>query len=1165
MKLTIDGKEIQVEEGTSILEAAQQLGIKIPTLCYHKALPAYGACRLCLVEISQNGRPPSVQASCTYPAQEGLAVKTDTERVTRARTIMAELLLARCPDSEEVQRIAKELGVGKPRIEPKNEDCMLCGLCVRMCQERMGRGAISFAGRGSERKVQPAFDEQSDVCRTCGACYSVCPTTKGIKLEEITKNKPRPILSEFDRGLRERSAIYIAFPQAVPNYATIDERYCAHLLTGECQVCTEFCEADAIDFDQKEQKLKLNVGSVVLSPGYELFDPAVKNALGYKKCANVLTSAEFERILSPSGPYQGHIQRPSDGVTPRRIAFIQCVGSRDSSPEVNAPYCSSVCCMHAIKEAVIAREHEKDTQATIFFMDIRAHGKDFDKYYERAKDEYGVKFIRSKVDKIDEIESSGNALVYFTTDEGRQETSEFEMVVLAVGFRPPEDMLALSDKLDVRLNKYDYLASSPFTPIETSRPGILACGAALSPKDIPETVMQASGAVAGAAELLSDVRGTEVIEKQYPPERDVSGQSPRIGVFVCHCGINIGSVVDVPGVVEYAKTLPDVVYSECNLFTCSQDTQQKIKQVIEEQNLNRVIVASCSPRTHEPLFQETLKESGLNPRLFEMANIRDQCSWVHMNEPEKATRKAKDLVRMAVGKSRSLEPLYSVSLDVIQKGLVIGGGLAGMVSGLSLAEQGFEITIVEREKELGGNLNHVYFTPQGDDVQGYLKQLIKKVESHPEIKVYKEATIESIDGYVGNYKTSIKTKDRSARRIAPLEGNGGSLRSQEASSASSNSLGQSSEGNDTTNPASGGVILRAEGDTTKTKSDTTVEIEHGIVIVATGAEEYEPTEYLYGKDERVATQVELEKKLAETEKILAVKGKKPRTDIQKLKSVVMIQCVGSRDEKHPYCSRVCCQKAIKNALKLRKLNPRVNIYVLYRDVRTYGFAEEYYETAREKGIIFIRYEEDQQPVVERAVNQKPNAQSQEPQEEGLIVKVRDPILGRDLVIEPDLLVLATAIIPRPDAIKVSQMLKAPLNEDSFFLEAHAKLRPVDFATEGVFLAGLAHSPKTMDETISQAKAAAGRAGIILSKDKYEAEAAISHVNVDVCAGCGVCVATCPYDAPALVMKEGRIVSQVNEALCKGCGSCACACPSGAIDHLGFRADQTLTMIEAALR
>ena len=694
INLTINGKKVEIEEGSTLLQATEKLGIKIPTLCYHKALQPYGACRLCLVEVSQNGGPSSIQASCTYPAQEGLAVKTDTESVIKTRKIMAELLLARCPDSEEVKRIAEEMKVGKPRIELKNEDCLLCGLCVRMCRERMGRGAIGFAGRGSKRKIQPAFDVQSEVCQTCGACYNVCPT-KGIKFEEITKNKPIPILSKFDVDLVERSAIYIPYAQAVPNYANIDPERCAHILTGECEICKEFCEADAINFDQKSEKVDLNVGAIIVANGADKFDPTVMHEYGYGRYKNVLTSIQFERVLAASGPYEGHLQRPYDGKVPTKIAWIQCVGSRTEHSHM--PYCSSVCCMYALKEAIIAKEHVNTVEPTIFFMDIRAHGKDFDKFYDRAKD-IGVRFIRARVGKVRELKETNNLEIYYVRENGELVVEEFELVVLSVGLRPQKDILNITDKLNIRLNQYNFINNSGISPIQTTRPGVFVCGPAVSPKDIPETVMQASGAVAEAAEILSDVRGTEITEKVYPEEKDVSGQIPKIGVFVCHCGINIGGIVDVPSTVEYAKTLPNVVYAEENLFTCSQDTQQKIKTIIEEYKLNRVVVASCSPSTHEPLFQETLRESGLNPYLFDMANIRNQCSWVHRDNPELATAKAKTLVKIAVGKARLLEPLHTIALDVTQKGLVIGGGLAGMTAALSIAEQGFEVALVERGK-----------------------------------------------------------------------------------------------------------------------------------------------------------------------------------------------------------------------------------------------------------------------------------------------------------------------------------------------------------------------------------------------------------------------------------------------------------------------------------
>ncbi len=867
-------------------------------------------------------------------------------------------------------------------------------------------------------------------------------------------------------------------------------------LCSECLECQRVCEANAVLHSMVGESLDIDVGSVILAPGAEKFNPQLKHEYGYTKYPNVITSIQFERLLSASGPYQGKVQRPSDGKGPKRIAWIQCVGSRDD--DVGHPYCSSVCCMYAIKEAIIAKEHLKEVEATIFFMDIRAYGKDFDKYYERAKEEYGVRFVRSRVGKVKEIEGSGNLQVYYTTEEGRQVSEEFDLVVLSVGFEPSEKALALSDKLGLRLNKHKFFLTPKFSPIETTRPGIFVCGAASSPKDIPETVMQASGAAAATAELLSVARGQEVIEKRYPPEKEVEGQPARIGCFVCHCGINIGSVVDVPSVVEYAKTLPNVVYAEDNLFTCSQDTQERIKAAIEEYGLNRVVVASCSPRTHEPLFQETLREAGLNPSLFEMANIRDQCSWVHMNQPERATAKAKALLQMAVAKARLLEPLPKVMLPVDQRGLVIGGGLAGMVAALSLAEQGFEVYLAEREETLGGNLKNIYYTIDGNDVQGYLNSLIKELEGNPRIKLYTGTSIDSIEGYIGNYKTRLS-----------VNGN---------------------------RPA------------------MSTEIEHGVVIIATGAVESRPKEYLYGEDERVITQLELEHRLSVIGHRLSRRPetREPNTKYRLPKTVVMIQCVGSRDDEHPYCSRVCCQEAVKNALKLRELNPKAQIYILYREVRTYGLVEEYYQRARQSGITFIRYDKDEKPIVTRS---SPKTD--------LIVKVKDPILGGQLVIEPDLVVLSPAIIPRGDAPDISQMLKVPLNDDGFFLEAHVKLRPVDFATEGVFLAGLAHSPKAIEETIAQAKAAAARAATIISKQQYEAEAITASVNEDICAGCGVCVSVCPYEAPELIERGNRRVSQVNKALCKGCGNCASSCPSGAIQQLGFKSQQTMAMVNAA--
>jgi heterodisulfide reductase subunit A len=662
--------------------------------------------------------------------------------------------------------------------------------------------------------------------------------------------------------------------------------------------------------------------------------------------------------------------------------------------------------------------------------------------------------------------------------------------------------------LGITLNSHGFCQTSEFTPVETTKEGIFVCGAFAGPKDIPETVMQASGAAGKASALLAQARGTLIKKKEYPEEHNLNGQPPRIGAFICHCGINIGGYIDVPSVVKYVKKLDGVVYAEDSLYACSPDTQSRILEIIKEHRLNRIMIASCTPRTHEPLFRETLKEAGLNPYLFEMANIRDQCSWIHMHEPEEATLKAKDLVRMAVTKLRLLEPLPVVSIDVIQKGLVIGGGLAGMTAALEMAGQGFEVHLIEKEARLGGNLRNLYFTIEGSEVQDHLRSMIRKVEDNPLVHVYKNAKIKDIEGYIGNYKTRF--------RIDPTP------------------YSKSPDSN--------------------TQDSGIMEIEHGIIIVATGAKESVPTEYFYDKDKRVITQLEFEKRLFEEKS-------DEESETQNPKSIVMIQCVGSRETAHPYCSRVCCTGAIKNALRLKKKHPEVNVFILYRDVRTYGAREKYYREARDKGIIFIRYDKDHKPEIRYDKDHKSDIQSMD---NSLIVKIKDAILDRDLLLETDLLVLSACMTPGEDTQDLARMLKVPLNTDGFFLEAHMKLRPVDFATEGVFMAGTCHSPKFIDESISQSIAAVSRACTIISKDTYEAEAAIASVNEDICAGCGICKVVCSYGAIDIVKEGEKHKVKVTDAICKGCGSCVAACPSGAMEQKGFKSGQLLAMVDAAL-
>ncbi|MDI7261006.1 MAG: CoB--CoM heterodisulfide reductase iron-sulfur subunit A family protein [Thermodesulfobacteriota bacterium] len=911
------------------------------------------------------------------------------------------------------------------------------------------------------------------LCTGCGICQEKCPSKTG---------------SEFNRGLSQRKAIYIPYAQAVPNVPAIDREICIYFEKGKCRVCEKLCESKAIDFTQTDQLLEIEAGSVILCPGFQEFDTSIFTHYGHRVFPNVVTSIEFERMLSPSGPLQGHLIRPSDQKVPERIAWIQCVGSRDIHHAKNA-YCSSVCCTYAIKEAVVAKEHcPTPLETTIFLIDLRTFGKGFERYYERAKKDHGVRFVRARVTTLYQESDGDLTLRYF--DEDRIKEERFSMVVLSVGLRQPEETKALAGRLGLKLNDYGFCETGDFSTVATSKPGIFTAGAFSGPKDIPETVMEASAAASEASCLIPASRHSLTTEKQYPPEREVTGEQPRIGVFVCHCGINIGGVLNVPSLKEYARSLSNVVFADETLFACSQDHQQRIKEKIKEHRLNRLLVAACTPRTHEPLFRETLREVGLNKYIFEMANIREHCSWVHMNEPEKATEKARDLIRMAVAKAMLIEPLSQMSLEVNHTALVVGGGISGMVGALQLAKQGFEVHLVERTSELGGIARRHHHTLEGKDVQAYLNKLIAEVSREPLIHVHRETEIQEVSGHVGNFKTALR--DRSKGEVE--------------------------------------------------------EINHGIAIIATGGEVYKPNEYLYGKDPRVFTLLDLNDEIA-----------KGNPSVVGSKNLVMIQCVGSRELERLYCSRVCCGGSIKTALKLKEINPEMNIYILYRDIRTYGFKEPYYQEARDKGVTFIRYDIDDKPLVEAV---------KEDDKDVLRVSLKDPILGEPVFIDADIIGLATAIVPAPGREELAQLFKVPLNEDGFFLEAHIKLRPVEFPVEGVFVCGLAHYPKTIEESIVQAQAASAKAATILSRESIELEGNISQVMDENCDGCAYCIDPCPYKAITLLeyMREGAIKKtvEVNEAACKGCGCCQATCPKKGIFVRGFKLEQIGAQVDAAL-
>ncbi len=894
-------------------------------------------------------------------------------------------------------------------------------------------------------------------CTGCGECALHCPVTA---------------VNQYNLKLDDRRATFIEYAQAVPLAFAIDTETCIG-----CGLCENMCIAKAVEYDDKVRESSLNVGSVILSAGSRGYDPSSLDYLGYGKYPNVVTSEEFERILSASGPYLGHLMRPLDREEPQKIAWLQCVGSRDANRTGNG-YCSSVCCMYAVKEAMIAKEHAHgDLDCAIFNMDMRTFGKDYEKYYNRAKDKDGVRFVKARIHTITEVPDTGDLVVKFADETGAMQEEVFNMVVLSVGLQIQPDGAELAERLGIELNHYNFVQTNSFTPVTTSRAGIYTCGVLQGPKDIPSSVTEASAAACAAGAELAAARGTDIAKIELPEQRDVSQEDPRIGVFVCNCGINIGGIVDVPEVRKYAEGLPNVAYADENLFTCSQDTQDLIKEKIKELELNRVVVASCSPKTHEAMFMETLEACGLNKYLFEMANIRNQNSWIHSNNPEIATQKAKDLVRMAVARASTLHTLKEKVVPINKQALVIGGGVAGMNAALGLSRQGFNAIVVEKDNELGGFARKLHHTIEGDDIPAYVAKLVSDVTDDENIQVFTDARIAGFEGFKGSFATEIEVgADKAAHRI-----------------------------------------------------------EHGVFLVATGATEYQPQEFLYGEDERVVTQVELGD-------ILENKG------AAELTSVVMIQCVGSRNEENENCSRICCQNAVKNALLIRKQNPDAQVFVLYRDIRTYGLLEDYYMEARKQGVIFIRFDKDTPPAVKAA-------------SDGMLVTVKDHILQQDVEIRADLLALSAGMTAT-DTQEMSNIMKLNRNPEGFFIEAHVKLRPVDMPSEGVFLCGTAHGPKLISETIAQAQAAASRATTFLAQDAIKLSAITAKVDVEHCVKCLTCVRSCPFGVPEFNTEKKEI--EINEALCHGCGVCTAVCPRQVIGLSFYEDEQLICKIDALL-
>lgn len=907
-----------------------------------------------------------------------------------------------------------------------------------------------------------------DRCINCGLCAVVCPV-----------NLP----SGFQMGLAQRKAIYKSAPRAMPDAYMVDKGpYCK-----DCGLCVDVCPTQAIDLNEEAENSTVRVGAVILAIGYSLTDVTSYEEYGWGRYANVVHSMQYERLASRSGPTEGVVVRPSDGRMPQRIAWLQCVGSRDQ----RYPYCSSICCMYATKEAMLARQRIPDAECRIFMMDERAFNKEFNAYYERSKEEFGVEYVRCRISSIKEDPETKDLLLHYVRPDGQIAEERFNMVVLSVGTQPPALAKATAEALGVDLNPYGFCETDKFTPLQTSQPGVYVCGTFQSPKEIAETIIDAAGAAGDVMRLMRANLGAYESSREYPfisdnsfvDERDVSGESPRVGVFVCDCHPSIDSVVDTQALVTYTTGLPDVVCAARIGYGCFDEGQAEIEKAIEEHRLNRVVVAGCSHRTHESLFQRTVRQAGLNPYLLEMVNIREHCAWVHSAYPRAATQKAKELLRIGVKRVRVMAPINKEVLNLARRALVIGGGVAGMTAALSIADSGYDVVLVERRPELGGNLRHIYYVAEGQNPQRLLRDLVNRVRGHERITVLSRSQVVKHSGSVGRFRSVIRTRPIEADKALDSE------------------------------------------------------VEHGVTIVATGGEEWRGNIYLFGRNERVITAIELEDRIAH----------RPET-VAELEHVVMIQCVRPPDAPD-YCSRICCTNSMKNAIRIKLLNPNCQVTVLYKDIITYGFREQYYTEARRRGVVFVRYDDDTRPLVAE-VNGR------------LQVTVQEPILKRPLTLEPDLLTLNMAVVPSADMAELARILHVPLSSEGFFMEAHLKMRPMDFMEEGIFVAGMAHYPKFIEEAIAHAQATAGRAITILAKQPFYIGGSVAVVDQTKCVGCLTCTRTCPFGIPQVQPEKtgvGGIVgaAYIDPALCQGCGSCTGECPAKAIQLLHYTDEQIL--------
>ena len=931
-------------------------------------------------------------------------------------------------------------------------------------------------------------------CTNCGRCAEVCPV-----------EKPRG----FEAGLAKRRAAFKVAPRAIPNAYVIDRGpYC-----DDCHRCEQVCPTRAINLNEQPLDADLHVDSIILAVGHQLYDARHSEEFGYGRFANVITSMEYERLASRSGPTEGIVVRPSDNRPPQKIAWLQCIGSRDQTH----PYCSSICCMYATKEAMLAKQRIPGVECRIFSMDERAFNKEYNAYVQQARDKYGIDFIRCRLSSLKEDPQTRNLIAEYVAEDGTRHTETFDLVVLSVGMEPPAQATTVAKRLGIHLNAYGFCETDTFAPLQTNRPGVFVCGAFQSPKEIAESIIDASGAATEAMRLLSTKIGNAPHSREYPfiarngefpPERDVTHEPPRTAVFVCSCGDAISQIVNTDTLTAFAETLPNVVHVEQTSYLCLPEGQARLQHAIERHNANRVVVAACSHRTHESLFQRVVRQAALNPNLFEMANIREQCAWAHRHDPAGATRKAEELVRMAVARAAKLAPVYKVQLKPTPRALVIGGGVAGMTAALAIADAGYEVALVERNETLGGHLNNLYFTAEGGNPQRLMRDLINRTVGHDRIRVYTRSQIVEHRGSVGAFRSVIATQVRGS--ATPVHAT----------------------------------------------------LEHGVTIVATGGKENRGTQYLLGKDPRVVTAQQLEEMLVHSPE-----------RITELKQVVMIQCVREPDQPE-YCSRVCCTNTMKNAIRIKLLNPACQVIVLYKNIITYGFREQYYTEARRRGVLFVRYTDNTTPIVQlRDERGEMKEWGELPTGDTtfttLQVIAQEPALKETLTLNPDLLVVSTQVVPSDGTNRLAEILHVPLSSEGFFMEAHLKMRPMDFMEEGIFVAGMAHYPKFIEESIAHALAAAGRAITILAQEPLFIGGVVAQVDQSKCVACLTCVRTCPFGIPRIdstAVGNGGIVGAawIDPAKCQGCGTCTGECPATAIQLVNYRDEQIMLRESAGL-